>query len=78
MKKIITNYRYYILFITMMVAIIGILCMPNEDLAQSKYICVLVLSKIIGLIAALITAKLITRYNKLGVISELINHIKID
>lgn len=38
MKKILKNYRYYVLFVLMLVAILGIFSVPIEDQPLANWI----------------------------------------
>lgn len=75
MKKILTNYRYYVLFVLVMVAMFGIFSVPVDDLPFALWLYTLVSSKVIGFSAAYIIAKLIKRWEKQGTIPELMNAV---
>lgn len=71
MKKILTNYRYYVLFVLVTVAMFGIFSVPVDDLPFALWLYTLVSSKVIGFSAVYIIAKLTKRWEKLGTIPEL-------
>lgn len=75
MIKIVTNYRYYVLFVLMMIAILGIFAVPIDDQPLANWIYCLVSSKVIGLGAGWIAAKLTKRWEAKGSIPELSNSI---
>ncbi len=75
MKKILTNYRYYVLVVLATVAMLGIFSVPNDNLPVANWYYTLISSKVIGFVAAYITARLIKRWENLGTIPELINAV---
>ena len=75
MKKILTHYRYYVLFVLVTVAMFGIFSVPVDDLPFTLWLYTLVSSKVIGFSAAYIIAKLIKRWEKQGTIPELMNAV---
>lgn len=75
MKKIFSNYRYYVLTVLATVAAIGIFSVPAEDLPTVNWCYTLVSSKVIGFIALYIMARLIRRWERLGTIPELMDVI---
>jgi len=75
MKKILTNYRYYVLFVLVTVAMLGIFSVPVDDLPFVQWLYTLVSSKVIGFGAMYIIAKLTKRWKKLGTIPELIDAV---
>lgn len=75
MKKILTNYRYYVLVVLAFVATIGILSAPIDSLPVANWYYTLISSKAIGFGAAYIMARLIKRWEKLGTIPELIDAV---
>jgi len=75
MKKILTNYRYYVLFVLVTVAMLGIFSVPVDDLPFVQLLYTLVSSKVIGFGAMYIIAKLTKRWKKLGTIPELIDAV---
>lgn len=48
MKKILSNYRYYVLVVLVTVFILGVMAVPNESLPTANYIYTLISSKVIG------------------------------
>lgn len=75
MKKILTNYRYYVLFVLAAIAVLGIFSVPVDDLPFMQWLYTLVSSKVIGFGAGYIIAKLIKRWEKLGTIPELMDAV---
>ena len=75
MKKILTNYRYYVLFVLVTVAMFGIFSVPVDDLPFVQWLYTLVSSKVIGFGAVYIIAKLTQRWEKLGTIPELMDAV---
>ena len=75
MKKILTNYRYYVLFVLVTVAMFGIFSVPVDDLPFVQWLCTLVSSKVIGFCAVYIIAKLTKRWERLGTIPELMDAV---
>lgn len=73
MKKILSNYRYYVLVVLATVFILGVMAVPNESLPTANYIYTLISSKVIGFLAAYVLAKLYERWKRLGTIPELMN-----
>ena len=75
MKKIFTNYRYYVLFVLATVAIFGIFSVPVENLPFAQWCYTLISSKVIGFGAGYIIAKLIKRWEAKGTIPELMDAV---
>lgn len=75
MKKILANYRYYVLAILATVAILGIFAVSVDDLPFAQWLYTLVSSKVIGFGAVYIIAKLTKRWEKLGTIPELMDAV---
>lgn len=75
MKKILANYRYYVLFVLMSIAMLGIFSVPIEDQPQANWIYCILSSKIIGIGAGWIAAKLTKRWEAKGRIPELTDSI---
>lgn len=71
MKKIISNYRYYILLAVSFVAIMGVFSVPQEELPLLYWIWVLVSTKTIGILAGWLFVVLFKRWDKAGKIQEL-------
>lgn len=69
--KAIVNWRYYLLLILGVVAICGIFAIPDDNLEIGKWTLYIILSKLIGLTAAYCNYKLITYWEKKGLIPEL-------
>ena len=75
MKAILTNYRYYVLFVLVAIAILGIFSVPIDDQPTINWIYCLVSSKVIGFGAVWIISKLTQRWERMGTIPELIDSI---
>lgn len=75
MKKILANYRYYVLFALAAIAIMGIFAVPIDGQPLTQWLYVLVSSKAIGFGAIYIIAKLTKRWKKKGTIPELMNAV---
>lgn len=75
MKKILTNYRYYVLFVLVTIAMLGIFSVPVDGLPFVQWFYTLVSSKVIGFGAVYIIAKLTKRWEKLGTIPELMDAV---
>lgn len=71
MKKILKNYRYYVLTVVLAIAVIGIMAVPNDDLNLLNWLYVLVSTKAIGLLAGCLANYLVKRWEKQGTIPEL-------
>lgn len=73
MKKILSNYRYYVLVVLATIAILGIFAVPVDDLPFAQWCYTLISSKVIGFGAGYIIAKLIKRWEAKGTIPELMD-----
>lgn len=62
MKKIFTNYRYYVLLVLGLIALIGIMAVPAENLPKFYWLYVLVSTKLIGFTAVYVFARLVKRW----------------
>lgn len=71
MKKILTNYRYYVLFVLITLSIMGILAVPIDDQQLSNWLFYNISSKVIGFGIGWIVYKLTKRWEKQGKIKEL-------
>lgn len=76
MKKILLNYRYYVLVFLAIVAILGIFAVPIDELPFTYWCYTLISSKVVGFAAAYIFVKLINRWEKLGTIPEFTDAVK--
>ena len=76
MKKIFTNYRFYVLLILFVAATLGIMAVPADDLPMTTWTYCLVSSKIIGFTAAYILCRLFKRWEDRGTIVEIIDLIE--
>ena len=75
MKKIICNYRYWVLLIMGAIAMLGIVAVPVDELPFLSWVYVLVSSKLIAVAAGYIFYRLYLRWEKRGSIDELTNFV---
>lgn len=71
MKKILSNYRYYVLTALGCIAIFGLFAVPVEMLPFLTWLYVLVSSKVIGIIAGYALYRLTEHWEEQGTIPEL-------
>lgn len=71
MKKVLCNYRYYVLFILAVVSILGIFIEPADNLSALSWLWILTCSKVIGLAAGWLIYRLILRWENKNAIPEL-------
>lgn len=71
MKKVITNYRYWLLLIISAVACIGTFSVPDDSLPLLTWTWVLVSTKAIGLGGFYLCNVLVRHWEKHGTIPEL-------
>ena len=76
MKKVITNYRYWLLLIVGFVATVGTFSVPQEELPLLTWIWVLVSTKAVGLGCFYLMHVLIEHWEKRGTIPELTQFTK--
>lgn len=69
--KALLNWRYYILLILGLVAICGIFAIPEDSLGMGAWTFILIISKLLGFIAAYYNYKLTVYWEKKGLIPEL-------
>ena len=74
MKKILTNYRYYVLAAIFIITFISFIAIPNDSLSTGAWIFWLVLSKITTVIAAVLFVLLYSCWERRGMIPELANY----
>ena len=75
MKKIICNYRYWVLLILGVIAVLGILAVPADELPFTSWLYILVSSKLITVAAGYIFYRLCLRWRARGTIEELTNFV---
>lgn len=75
MKKIITNYRYYVLIVLFVVCCLGIFAEPDDELPLLSWFWVLATTKAVGFGAGYLYAKLCRHWEAKGVIPELTNFV---
>ena len=75
MKKILSNYRYYVLVILAITVMLGIFAVPAENLPFANWLYTLVFVKVIGFSAYYAAYRLVKRWEKQGTIPELIEYI---
>lgn len=75
MKKIICNYRYWVLLILGTIAMVCILAVPDDDLPITNWVHALVASKLMAIVTAYLFHRLYTMWEKSGAIKELTDFI---
>lgn len=75
MKKIICNYRYWALLILGVIAVLGIMAVPADELPFTSWLYMLVSSKLIAVAAGYILHRLCLRWKKRETIDELTNFV---
>ena len=75
MKKIITNYRYYVLIVLCVVCCLGVFAVPDDELPMLTWLWVFATTKTVGFGAGYLFAKLYRRWKAKGVIPELTNFV---
>ena len=75
MKKIICNYRYWVLIVLGTIAMVGIMAVPADELPITSWVYVLVSSKLIAVAAGYVFHRLYLRWEKRGTIAELTDFI---
>lgn len=75
MKKIISNYRYYVLFALCLICSTGLLAVPNDELPPLTWLWVLFSTKAAGLGAGFLVVKLCNRWEAKNMIPELTNFV---
>lgn len=75
MKKIATNYRYYVLIVLCVVCCLGIFAEPDDELPLLTWLWVLASTKAVGFGAGYLYAKLCLRWGAKGLIPELTNFV---
>ena len=75
MKKIICNYRYWVLMVLGTLAMAGIMAVPADELPITSWGYVLVSSKLIAVAAGYVFRQLYLRWEKRGTIAELTDFI---
>lgn len=71
MKKIITNWRYYILAVLLTVGVLAVLSTPADEAPFTTFIVAFVVSKAIGIDCLALLAHLIYNWEAKGKIPEL-------
>lgn len=75
-KKVITNYRYWLLFIIASVAVIGTFAVPQDELPLLTWAWVLFSTKAVGFAAFWVFSVLYKHWEKRGTIPELTQFTK--
>ena len=75
MKKIICNYRYWVLLILGTIVMLGIMAVPADELPFTSWLYTLVSSKLIAVAAGNIFHRLYLRWEGRGTIEELTNFV---
>ena len=71
MKKIVNVICYAVIAVLGIVCILGIFAVPNDNLPLSDFVYILVSSKVIGIGAGWILARLVKRWEAKGTIPEI-------
>lgn len=75
MKKIFSNYRYYVLFVLGLITTISFFAVPDDELPALSWVYVLVSSKVITLLAGFTAVRLFTHWEQQDKIKELTKFI---
>jgi len=75
MKAIFTNYRYYVLFVVLGVAVICLSAVPADRLNFWDAVYVLVSTKLLAFVFGYLFADLYYRWEAKGTIPELVNFV---
>lgn len=75
MKKIICNYRYWVMLILAVIAVLGIMAVPADEVPFTSWLYMLVSSKLIAVAAGYIFRRLYLRWESRGTIDELTNFV---
>ena len=71
MKKIVNVVCYAVIVVLGIVCLLGIFAVPNDNLPLSDFVYILVSSKVIGIGAGWILARLVKRWEAKGTIAEI-------
>lgn len=71
MKKVMTNWRYYILVLLACIGVLGICAIPADALPIGQYIILLITTKAVGAAAFYSCWRLSSIWEKKGLITEL-------
>lgn len=75
MKKIICNYRYWVMLILAVIAVLDIMAVPADEVPFTSWLYMLVSSKLIAVAAGYIFRRLYLRWESRGTIDELTNFV---
>lgn len=75
MKKIICNYRRWALLILGVIAVLGILAVPADELPFTSWLYILVSSKLVAVAAGYIFRRLYLRSESRGAVDERTNFV---
>ena len=75
MKKIICNYRYWVLLILGVIVVLGILAAPADELPFTSWLYILISSKLIAVAAGYIFRRLYLRWESRGAADERTNFV---
>lgn len=75
MKKIICNYRYWVMLILAVIAVLGIMAVPADEVPFTSWLYMLVSFKLIAVAAGYIFRRLYLRWESRGTIDELTNFV---
>lgn len=71
MKKIVNVICYAVIAVLGIICLLGIFAVPNDNLPLSDFVYILVSSKVIGIGAGWILARLVKRWEAKGTIPEI-------
>lgn len=69
--KVLTNYRYYVLFVVFAVGMLGTFAVPDDNLPGCAWTWILFSTKAVGFAAFYLFGRLVNRWEKRGTIPEL-------
>ena len=75
MKKIICNYRYWVMLILGVITVLGIMAVPADEVPFTSWLYMLVSSKLIAVAAGYIFSRLYLGWESRGTIDELTNFV---
>ncbi|MBO6273017.1 hypothetical protein J6O48_09615 [bacterium] len=78
MKNILTNYRYYVLFVISLLTALLAFCAPSYDKELSQFVTYLVITKIAAVLFGYILVRLINKWYEENRIPELIQFLDSD
>ena len=76
--KVLTNWRYYVLFAIAVVAVVGMFAIPEEDVSFGEWAKVMLISKSVGILAIVLFFILVRYWDRKSLTKELSKLIKED